>query len=153
MNQNTSESTLDQAIESFWESVPPVWHFIRGQVHVIASEQFNLSVDYYHILRRIRQGSHSVSDLATDFQISRSAISQSVDLLVEKGLVTRTEQVKDRRFVQIELTPDGDTLLNAIFKQNRAWMKTKMVRLTEEELLTIQKAMVLLKNTFIENKD
>jgi len=153
MNQSNFEATLDQAIESFWETVPPVWHFIRGQVRVIASEQFNLPVDYYHILRRIRKGSHSVSDLATDFQISRSAISQSVDLLVEKGLVTRTEQVKDRRFVQIELTPEGDTLLNAIFKQNRAWMKTKMVRLTEEELYTIQKAMLLLKNTFIENKE
>lgn len=153
MNTPEPELLLDQAIESFWESVPPVWHFIRGQVRVIASEQLNLPVDYYHILRRIRQGSHSVSDLATDFQISRSAISQSIDLLVEKGLVTRTEQVKDRRFVQLELTPVGDTLLNAIFKQNRAWMKTKMVGLSEEELLTIQKAMVLLKTTFIENKD
>jgi DNA-binding MarR family transcriptional regulator len=153
MNQVISEPIIDQAIERFWETVPPVWHIIRSQVHRVASEQFNLSVDYYHILRRIRQGSHSVSDLATDFQISRSAISQSVDLLVEKGLVTRTEQVKDRRFVQIELTPEGDTLLNAIFKQNRAWMKTKMTGLTESDLLTIEKAMILLKTTFIEHKE
>jgi DNA-binding MarR family transcriptional regulator len=153
MNLDDSEPIIDQAIEHFWETVPPVWHFIRSQVHVIASEQFNLSVDYYHILRRIRQGSHSVSDLATDFQISRSAISQSVDLLVEKGLVTRTEQVKDRRFVQIELTPDGDMLLNAIFKQNRAWMKTRMADLSETDLLTIKQAMILLKTTFIENKE
>jgi DNA-binding MarR family transcriptional regulator len=153
MNQTKSESLLDQTIEGFWESIPPVWHTIRGQVRVIASEQFNLSVDQFHILRRIRKGSHSVSDLATDFQISRSAISQSIDLMVEKGLVTRTEQVKDRRFVQIELTPEGDTLLNAIFKQNRAWMKTKMIGLTEPELLAIEKAMLLLKTTFLENKE
>jgi DNA-binding MarR family transcriptional regulator len=153
MNSNESEPIIDQAIERFWETVPPVWRFIRGQVHEIASEQFNLSVDHYHILRHIRMGSHSVSDLADDFQISRSAISQSVDVLVEKGLVTRTEQVKDRRFVQIELTPDGDSLLNAIFKQNRAWMKTRMAGLSEVELVTIQQAMILLKNTFINHKE
>lgn len=153
MTNHESDILLDQAIEIFWETVPPAWHIIRGNVRGIASEQFNLSVDQFHILRRIRKGSHSVSDLATDFQISRSAISQSIDLLVEKGLVTRTEQVKDRRFVQIDLTPDGDTLLNAIFKQNRAWMKTKMVNLNEADLLTIQKAMTLLKTTFIENKE
>lgn len=153
MNQNESELLLEQAIESFWETIPPVWHAIRGNVRGIASEQFKLSVDQFHILRRIRKGSHSVSDLAADFQISRSAISQSIDLLVEKGLVTRTEQAKDRRFVQIELTLDGDTLLNAIFKQNRTWMKTKMVGLTQEELIAIEKAMELLKTTFIENKE
>jgi DNA-binding MarR family transcriptional regulator len=153
MNQNEQEPLLDQTIERFWETVPPVWHHIRGNVSVIASEQFNLSVDQFQILRHIRKGSHSVSGLANDFQISRSAISQSVDLLVEKGLVTRTEQIKDRRFVQIELTPEGDTLLNAIFKQNRAWMKTKMAGLSEAELVKIQQAMSLLKTTFIDHKE
>jgi DNA-binding MarR family transcriptional regulator len=145
------DSLLDETIERFWESIPPAWHNIRGNVRGIASEQFNLSVDQFHILRRIRKGSHSVSDLADDFQISRSAISQTIDLLVEKGLVTRTEQARDRRFVQIELTPTGDTLLNAIFKQNRAWMKTKMLDLSAEQLTTLQQGMDLLASHFIEN--
>jgi DNA-binding MarR family transcriptional regulator len=142
------KSLVNKAIDRFWETVPPVWGRIRMNVRGIAMENFNLTVEQFHILRHIRKGSHSISDLATVRQISRSAVSQAVELLVGKELVTRCEQLEDRRYVQLELTESGNDLLNAIFKKNRAWMVDKMADLNPEEINNVMLAMDVLKKAF-----
>jgi DNA-binding MarR family transcriptional regulator len=147
-NEPQSESLVNSAIERFWEAFPPVWGRIRGNVRIIAMEKFNLTVEQFHILRFIRRGSHSVSELATKQQISRPAVSQAVDLLVAKGLVSRCQQTDDRRFVQLELTESGNQLLNEIFKKNRSWMGEKMKSLSREELVGVMDAMEILRKTF-----
>lgn len=143
-----TEATVNKTIDRFWETIPPLWGCIRGNVRGIAMEYFNLTVEQFHIMRHIRKGSHSVSELATDQQISRPAISQAVDLLVGKGLVTRCEQKKDRRYVQLELTENGNAMLNAIFEKNRVWMMEKMSGLNPEELSNISQALETLKEIF-----
>lgn len=145
-----TEDALLLTIDRFWESIPPVWNQIRGHLRSIAQEKFEISVEQFHVLRHIRRGIRSVSDLATVKQISRSAISQSVDGLVEKGLISRRPHANDRRFVELELTPSGDAMLNAIFDENRAWMIEKMSALTPEELAQMQQAFHLLKDAFQE---
>jgi DNA-binding MarR family transcriptional regulator len=147
----TTEQELRQkAIERFWESIPAVWNQVRNNLRSIASEKFEISVEQFHILRHIRKGSASVSDLAAIRKISRPAISQAVDVLVEKGLITRQQDAKDRRFVNLLLTPDGDTLLTQIFQENRAWMMEKMQSLSENQLETIITAMETLSENFSE---
>lgn len=146
-NLTSSESPGNITIDRFWETIPAVWSRIRGNVRGIAMEYFNLTVEQFHILRLIRKGNHSVSELAAVREISRSAISQAMDALIAKGLVTRCEHARDRRYVQIDLTEHGDDLLNAIFEKNRAWMLEKMNTLSEEELTILQKGMEILKKT------
>jgi MarR family transcriptional regulator, 2-MHQ and catechol-resistance regulon repressor len=143
-----TETIRDQAIECFWETVPPVWNRIRSYVNGIATESFGITVEQFHILRHIQKGKGSISKLADEKQISRSAISQVVDTLVEKGLIIRHQALEDRRWVHLELTPAGNELLNAIFKENRNWMKAKMNPLSLDELKVLIEAMTILKNVF-----
>ena len=145
-----TDELLNQTIDRFWESIPPVWNQIRGHLRSIAQEKFDISVEQFHVLRHIRRGICSVSDLANVKKISRSAISQSVDGLVEKGLIDRRQHTDDRRFVTLELTPSGDELLNAIFNENRAWMVEKMSAFTPEELERMLLAFQSLRDTFKE---
>ncbi len=145
-----TDELLNQTIDRFWESIPPVWNQIRGHLRSIAQEKFDISVEQFHVLRHIRRGICSVSDLANVKKISRSAISQSVDGLVEKGLIARRQHTDDRRFVTLELTPSGDELLNAIFNENRAWMVEKMSAFTPEELERMLLAFQSLRDTFKE---
>ena len=145
-----TEELLYQAIERFWETIPPVWNTIKHNVRSTATDHFDISVEQFHILRHIRKGIVSVSDLATERQISRPAISQAVDVLVDKGLIARGENAEDRRFVQLELTPTGNDLLNTVFEKNRAWMKEQMASLTQEEMNTLLEGLVVLKKTFLE---
>jgi DNA-binding MarR family transcriptional regulator len=148
----TSDKTLHLAIDRFWETFPSVWDMIRGNIRAIATENFEITVEQFHILRHIRKGRGSVSELAEVKQISRSAISQAVDVLVDKGLITRQTKPEDRRYVTLELTKNGNDLLNAIFERNRAWMMIKMASLSQEELNNINRAMELLKKTFDQAK-
>ncbi len=139
---------LDHTIDQFWDSVPRVWRIIRNHVRTIAAEQFGISVEQFHLLRHIRKGLTSVKDIADALQISRPAISQAAETLVEKGLITRQEAAGDRRYVHLALTPEGDALLNQIFQQNRAWMNQRMAELSPEELECIAEGLSLLKLVF-----
>jgi DNA-binding MarR family transcriptional regulator len=142
------ENLIPTAIEAFWGTIPPVWNRIKGNIRTIAVENYDISVEQFHILRHIRKGLASVSELAQVQQISRSAISQAVDVLVERGLVCRRQNARDRRNIPLELTGSGNTLLDAILKKNRAWMKSQMTALSAQELTTIRRAMEILKKTF-----
>jgi DNA-binding MarR family transcriptional regulator len=142
---------LQSAIDGFWATIPFLWNLIKGNLRSIAVENYNISVEQFHVLRLIRKGITSVSELADKKQISRSAISQAVDLLVERGLVCRRQNLNDRRNIPLELTAAGDQLLNAIMEQNRTWMEAHMSSLSRPELEVISTAMEILSRTFIDS--
>jgi DNA-binding MarR family transcriptional regulator len=148
MEKIMAEENLTQTIDQFWETVPRVWNLIRGHIRTIAADQFDISVEQFHVLRHIRRGLTSVCDIADARQISRSAVSQAAELLVEKGLITRRQEAKDRRFVHLALTPKGEDLLNQLFQQNRAWMKEKMASISAEDLTLITEGLAQLKFAF-----
>lgn len=137
-----------EVIENFWETFPPIWNQIKANLRKIAIEQFDISVEQFHILRHIHKGLASVSELAEVKQISRSAVSQAVDVLVERGLITRRQDADDRRFVQLELTASGANMLQTIGQTNRAWMAEKMTHLSPAELLQISQALETLYQSF-----
>ena len=86
-----------------------------------------------------------MSELATARNISRPAISQAVEILVKKGLLTRVHSTQDRRFVELALTEAGNNLLDTVFKETRKWMKERMQALTLDELETMTNAMDIMK--------
>jgi DNA-binding MarR family transcriptional regulator len=145
---SASESSLRQTVDSLLETLPPVWDRIRFNLRSAATAGFGITLEQFHVLRHIRKGYQSVGDLAEKKQISRSAVSQAVEALVAKGLVTRTQESDDRRCVLLELTPYASKVLDANFEENRAWMKGEMAGLSPDELGSIREAMEILKRTF-----
>ena len=144
-----TERLLEQAIDRFWETVPPVWNMVRSYIRASATANFDITVEQFHVLRYVRRGPGSMSELATAKNISRPAISQAVDVLVKKGLLTRVQNVQDRRYVELALTEAGNNLLETLFKETRKWMKTRMSDLSAEELETIAKAMGVMKKMLV----
>ena len=147
-HNKTTEQLIPAAIDAFWGSIPPVWNRIKGNIRSIAVEHYDISVEQFHILRHIRKGLTSVSELAEVRQISRSAISQAVDVLVERGLVCRLHNVQDRRNIPLELTGFGSQLLDTISEKNRVWMKSQMTSLSAQDLGTLTSAMEILARIF-----
>src|SRR5512140_1513329 len=92
-----SKTTTEEALDRFWETVPPLWGQIRAHIRAVAREEYRLGIEQFQVLRLIRQGKDSASDIAAARNISRPAVSQALDLLCERGLLTRTEDVEDRR--------------------------------------------------------
>ncbi len=148
----TSEVTLQRTIDHFWETIPPVWNNVRSNVRSIATEKFDISVEQFHILRHVRKGMTSVSELATIRQISRPAISQAINVLVERDLLTRHHSTDDRRYVELKLTQRGNDLLNAISDNNHAWMMEKLAGLRQSEINCLMNALEILKKTFVDSE-
>ena len=139
------DNVQDLAIERFWETIPPLWNMVRAHIRALATADFDITVEQFHVLRYARRGAGSMSELARAKRISRPAISQAVDVLVKKGLLTRSQSSQDRRYVDVTLTPEGDQLLEQVFSQTRSWMKERMRLLSPEELDCISQAMKALK--------
>jgi DNA-binding MarR family transcriptional regulator len=141
----STDNLRELAIDRFWETVPPLWGTIRSHIRAAATGIFDISVEQFHVLRHVRKGSASISGLADAKNISRPAVSQAVEALVQKGLLTRVQSEQDRRYVEVALTPAGNDLLDSVFKQTRGWMNERMKVLSPLELETIANAMVALK--------
>lgn len=77
--------------------------------------QFKLSRPQLELLISLQEhGSRTTSLLAQEFDVSASAISQMVYQLIEKKLVERIEDSKDRRIANINLSSGGVELFDAI---------------------------------------
>jgi DNA-binding MarR family transcriptional regulator len=140
---------IQETIDRFWETIPPVWNQIRGSTRATAAERFDLTFEQFHILRHVRAGVCSVSELAEVKQISRPAVSQAVDLLVERGLLDRRQSSGDRRFNTLALTPAGGEALDAISQHTRAWMRAQLARLPAAELEAACRGLDALKRAFL----
>ncbi len=143
-----SPECVEQTIDCFWETFPPTWSTIRGHIREIVTEYFDISVEQFHILRHIRKGYTTISELAAAKHISRPAVSQAVNALVAKNLVTRQHGVKDRRSVSLELTQEGSDLLNFVFQKNREWMVEILSTLNDGDLDAMRSSLELIKRIF-----
>jgi DNA-binding MarR family transcriptional regulator len=146
--QNPAREVQQTVVDTFWETVPPVWNQVRNNLRQIVAAQFDITVEQFHVLRQIRTGARTMSELAETRRISRPAVSQAADGLVQKGLITRLENSADRRSVLLHLTPAGQELIAAIFAQNRAWMLEQLAGLSLEEAQSINRALCLLAQLF-----
>ena len=146
---NPSQPSLDNAVDTVLETLPPVWDRIRSNLRLGATSKFGISLEQFHTLRHIRMGYCHTGALAEKRQISRPAISQAVAGLVARGLVTRVQESGDRRLVRLELTPYANEVLDENYRQNRAWTKGRMAALSREETDCLRQAMEILKKTFI----
>jgi DNA-binding MarR family transcriptional regulator len=63
-----------------------------------------------------------LSDLATDLLLDISTVSRQARALEDRGLVTRTEDLDDRRAVRLEPTPAGLAVLDQAWARRNRWL-------------------------------
>ena len=145
-----SSPAIELAIDRIWETLPPLWQRLRAAIRAYATENFNLSVEQFHTLRLVRRGLGSVSELAAEKRISRPAISQAVEALVQRGLLSRTTSLEDRRYIRLELTPEGQALMDAVYQHARAWIGAHMQASSSEDLGAVIQGLETLQRLFDE---
>lgn len=145
----TQVPLLNQSVELILDVLPAVWGRIRSTLRAAGTSRLVITLEQFHVLRHIGAGCASVAELAEKRQVSPSAISQAVNVLVAKGLVTRTESSGDRRCTVLALTPLARKVLDDNRKETRAWMAERMSGLSEAELATVIQAMQTLEQVFV----
>ncbi|MHB0999963.1 MAG: MarR family winged helix-turn-helix transcriptional regulator [Armatimonadota bacterium] len=79
-----------------------------------------------------QHGVCSIRDIAQGLSMTYSAASQLTDRLVKKELVTRCENVRDRRLSEIRLTEQGQKLAEQIRAHRFAGMSKILKRMSPE---------------------
>ena len=86
----------------------------------------------------------SVSHISERLGVTNAAVSQSLDKLVNQGLVKRKENPQDRRSKQISLTPAGEEMLKKSMRAQESWIDELGTKLSAEEQAQIESAFRLL---------
>ena len=144
-------TTIPALVDKFWESIPSSWRRTRSTIRGTAVQRLNLTVEQFQVLRRIRKGIASVSAIADDSRTSRSAVSKAVDVLVNKGLVVRHQDLNDRRNIPLALTEEGQRAIAVIYDEAEAWLSSRFERLTEAERSALLVGLDLLHKAFAED--
>ncbi|NLT42124.1 MAG: winged helix DNA-binding protein [Anaerolineae bacterium] len=73
----------------------------------LGADDSSVSPSQYRILRRLRDGEATVSELAKWNAVTLPTATKILDVLVERGWVERWRSRADRRLVHVGLTPRG----------------------------------------------
>ena len=138
---------LDQCSREILDTVPLLMHAVRAEMRSRRSPE--MSVPQFRALAFInRNPGASLSDLADHIGLSLPSASKLVDALVKRGLVRRQESARDRRCVELLLTPAGDTILKAARRDTQRHFSSLLAPLSPEELSEILQALQTLRPIF-----
>ncbi|MGD0707025.1 MAG: MarR family transcriptional regulator [Anaerolineaceae bacterium] len=136
-----SSKQLSDAVRE-WSEV-----FMRRSGHDFKRfmDDTGLSFTQINILMRLLHGEIcSISDIGGQLGVTNAAASQTVDQMVQMGLIKRTEDPNDRRAKQLTLTPKGRTLLEKGIKARGEWIESVTDALSLEQQNMIILAITLL---------
>ncbi|MBP3284341.1 MAG: MarR family transcriptional regulator [Clostridia bacterium] len=77
-------------------------------------------------------------DITMNFHISKSAISQAIDVLMKKGFICGKQNENDRRYVFLELQESAKEILKESDKVNEEFRQIVSKGISEEELEAFQ---------------
>jgi DNA-binding MarR family transcriptional regulator len=118
-----------------------------------------LTNDQHYILRYVyRSGGCTSTELASAFEVNKSAITAIINRMVERELIKRTRDELDRRVVYLTLTDAGKKLFEKTEEKVLALVESIITRFDEKEiqnfLQTYEKlAEILLKMKLDQSED
>jgi DNA-binding MarR family transcriptional regulator len=87
------------------------------------------------------EGFISVGSLGARMGLSRPRASKVVSQLVQRGLVTRTDDSADRRRTHVHLTAEGASLLEDLFPTGQRALPTLVGHLTDPDLMGLARGL------------
>src|SRR4051794_10347566 len=124
-----------QLARGILDAIPPTMHRIRLEMRTGATDE--LSVPQFRVLACIYRELRQASEIARHLGVSAPAVSKMLDLLVERGLVLKSSETRDRRQTALALTPDGERLLKRARALAQKSLEEKLLELTPGERLEL----------------
>lgn len=114
------------------------WHYTREQ---------GLSMAQIGALRLIyHKQPCNVSNISDELKVTNAASSQLIDRLVQQGLITRFENMQDRRNKQVALTEQGERVLHEFMHARQTWLIELAERFSPEEIETVNGALNIIED-------
>jgi DNA-binding MarR family transcriptional regulator len=118
----------------------------EGETRDVAARLHSASIRLLRTLRREDDGSGALSlaELAEAEQVRPPTMSRIVDALVDRGLITRVTDPRDRRSVRILATAEGQQLLSQGRERRVHALIGRLGRLAESERRALARGVEIL---------
>lgn len=104
----------------------------------------DLAPHQFSVLVQLEKGVDRPGALARVECVSAPSMTRTVNGLVDRGLVARSEDPGDGRARILSLTPEGRDALKKVRRTRDAWMISRIDDLTDEECETLREARLIL---------
>ncbi len=91
-----------------------------------------------------------VAELASREGTSMPSVCSHIDRLEASGLVTRRQAERDRRRVDLEVTPEGHRVLRVIRSKRTAWLSAQLGTLADADLAAVAAAIAPLEALLVQ---
>ena len=137
----------EECARAVMENVPRVMRAIREEMRRRGAPLLSIpqlrTLAYLH-----RHPGSCLFQVADHLGVTRPTASAIVERLVQRDLVTRTEDPRERRRVILRLTPLGTRHFQRVRQSTHGWMVTALSRLSPERLRQITQGVTLLAEPF-----
>ena len=128
-----SDRELDELDQLFMQLARQVWSAVREK------GVGGLSLIQLSMLKCLSTGQTRAHDLSTRLSVSPAAITKIVDNLRERGLITRTRSLEDRRSAVLAITPAGREGLERSRRMRNRTLRTLLVTLSPEDIVVLKR--------------
>lgn len=90
----------------------------------------------------------SMTALCNRLNIEKGSLTSMIDDLVEKGYVTRTKDISDKRKYLITITESGEVIASDFVEKLKLRLEEKLIKLTEEDMENYINAVKILEEIF-----
>ena len=116
---------------------------MRDQARYVKSLGFSMP-QFFLLMQVYYKKQCGISDLSEHMEITTAAASQTVEKLVQSGLLDRAEDPNDRRAKQVTLSPKGSELIEKSIAARFRWVDALAKELSAEEKTKVHEALEIL---------
>jgi DNA-binding MarR family transcriptional regulator len=109
----------------------------------------NVDPAQFRLLAMIGHRTWHLTELAGFVGVTPATMSNSIDTLVERGRINRNPGTEDRRRVRLEITDQGRETMLLVHRSMETQFADRLKGMSDQELLTIQEGIALLKQVFL----
>lgn len=119
----------------------------------LRNKDSQLPITHYRVLRILDYAPMSLSQLSNLEGVSKASLCESINLMVERGLISKAKDTEDARKVVLTPTQLGKEQLQIIDAHLIQFVQEKFLQLSHEELKQISEGLIIIESTFLKRKE
>ena len=140
--QRTTQSTQNPSLAHLANDLRLACMRISRRVRFESTQ--DVAPHQFSVMARLEDNALTPRELAEIERVSPPSMTRTVAGLVERGLVTRTDDPLDGRKVFISLTTEGLSLLSETRRRRDAWMATRLRGISADDREVLVRATAIL---------
>lgn len=118
-------------------------------VTAVKNQQIQLPMIHYRLLRILKEHPMSLSQLAEHLLISKASLSETVNLIVEKGWIEKINDPSDARRVFLKTSSTGIEQMEKTDAEVLSIISQKLAELSQEEKAIVSDGIDIISRLFV----